>query len=443
MKLMKYVTSFDYVLFLSVILLTVLGILFINSANFNKTGEYQSQWIRQMVFAIASLILCISLLFINSKNIKGISLWIYVACMVFLIITLLFGKTVKGQLRLSIFGISLQFSEFMKIAFILLLSNYYASRSRQDMRKITTFLVGLAITGGPILLIILQPDLGTMLVYFPIFIAVSFMAGVKKRYCLYTIALFFTISLIPVLSTVNKLFYNSENDIINLVMNTRYMILVFIILGITIGLSSLTYFNIIKVSELFRKIMYWYLFASTILCFGLLISYPADRVVLKEYQKDRLLIFFNPSYDEEGKGYNIIQSKTAIGNGGLFGHGWRRGKQIQNRFLPEQATDFIYPVIAEELGFLGSLIILILYSLLFVRGFFIMLKSKVLWNTYVVMGILTMLLFHIFQNMGMTLGIMPITGIPLPYLSYGGSFLITCYIALGLLLNFNMSRYQY
>ena len=111
--------------------------------------------------------------------------------------------------------------------------------------------------------------------------------------------------------------------------------------------------------------------------------------------------------------------------------------------MPEQATDFIFPVIAEEQGFFGSLLILFLYSLIFYRSFKIILIVRNYWETYIIIGILSMLLYHIIQNIGMSVGIMPITGIPLPFLSYGGSFLITCYIGIGLIMNIQLNRYQF
>jgi len=168
--------------------------------------------------------------------------------------------------------------------------------------------------------------------------------------------------------------------------------------------------------------------------FGLAMSYPVNKF-LKPYQKDRLLIFFNPSVDEKGSGYHIIQSITTVGNGGFFGKGWKKGEQVQKYFLPEQATDFIYPVIAEELGFIGSFVILFLYGVIFFRGMKIILKSKDFWGGYVVIGLMTMYLYHILQNIGMCIGVMPITGIPLPLLSYGGSFLMSCYFGISIMIN--------
>ena len=125
-----------------------------------------------------------------------------------------------------------------------------------------------------------------------------------------------------------------------------------------------------------------------------------------------------------------------------FGQGWRNGEMIQNLFVPEQSTDFIYPVIAEELGFVGTALIIFLYSLYFGRGLRIALYAKDRWASYVSVGILSFMLFHILENIGMCLGIMPITGIPLPFISYGGSFIISCFCN-GCTFKFNINRYQY
>ena len=190
------------------------------------------------------------------------------------------------------------------------------------------------------------------------------------------------------------------------------------------------------------KIFYWFLFGISALFIGLLISFPVNHY-LKPYQKDRIIIFLNPNVNPKDKGYNIIQSINTIGNGGIFGKGWCKGEQIQNFFLPEQATDFIFPVIAEEKGFFGCLFILFLYSLIFYRGLYIVLSARYYWQSYLVLGFLAMLLYHILENIGMTIGIMPITGIPLPFLSYGGSFLMTCYLGVGLMMNVHLNRYQF
>ncbi|HOJ63302.1 MAG TPA: rod shape-determining protein RodA [Spirochaetota bacterium] len=441
MKISKFFISFDYILFFSTILLTILSIFFIYSANLSKP-ELHYDYIKQIIFAIIGLTFLIAILFLPTKYLTSLSLWFYIILILGLIITLFFPY-VKGQRRLSILGFSLQFSEFMKIATILLLSTFLAKKTEEEKKKLETYLKAILIVIIPVGLILLQPDLGTMLVFIPILLAICFMAGIKKRYLLYTILFIFAVAFIPTITAINHLFFNNENEIINLILNIKYITIFLTIILITIIISIFALFNIIKgIDERFRIFFYWYVFFASIILIGITISFPVNKYVLKEYQRDRLLIFFNPEFDKKGKGFHIIQSKNTIGNGGLLGKGWTKGDLTQNYFLPEQATDFIYPVIAEEMGFIGSLLIVLLYSLIFFRGLTILFNAKDYINAYIVTGILAMLLFHILESMGMCLGIMPITGIPLPFLSYGGSFLITSYIAIGILMNINMNRYN-
>lgn len=156
-------------------------------------------------------------------------------------------------------------------------------------------------------------------------------------------------------------------------------------------------------------------------------------LILKDYQKNRLLIFLNPERDPLGKGYHVIQSIIAVGSGGFFGKGLGFGSQSQLNFLPEQHTDFIFAVIAEELGFFAVFFILILFGLIFFRGFKIILRARDNFGKFLALGVLTYLFAHIIINIGMNMGLMPITGIPLPLLSYGGSNLLITLIAIGLL----------
>ena len=161
-------------------------------------------------------------------------------------------------------------------------------------------------------------------------------------------------------------------------------------------------------------------------------------IPLKDYQLNRLLVLINPSRDPLGAGYNVRQSKIAIGSGGFLGKGLFTGSQNQLNFLPEKHTDFIFSVLGEELGFIGAIIILIFYFILLWRSLIVARKAKDKFGEYVVVGIISMFTFHIFQNIGMTVGLMPVTGIPLPFLSYGGSSLITNLLAIGLIMNINM-----
>lgn len=163
-------------------------------------------------------------------------------------------------------------------------------------------------------------------------------------------------------------------------------------------------------------------------------------VPLKQYQLNRILVVFDSSIDPRGAGWNVWQSKIAIGNGGLFGKGLGSGSQSMGQFLPEQWTDFIFSVLAEELGFLGAGLLLVLFFIIIYRGLKIAALSRDLFGSLIATGIVSMYLFHIIENIGMAMGIMPVTGIPLPFVSYGGSSMLTNMTGLGLLLNIYVRR---
>jgi rod shape determining protein RodA len=184
---------------------------------------------------------------------------------------------------------------------------------------------------------------------------------------------------------------------------------------------------------------------STLLTIGLVGAaiVPLCWNFLKEYQKRRILTFFNPELDPLGAGYHIIQSKIAVGSGGILGKGILKGTQCRLGFLPEQQTDFIFSALGEEWGLIGSLIIVGLYFILILWGLRIAVQSKDRFGAILSFGVVAMLFWHIFINIGMVLGVMPVVGIPLPLLSYGGSFLVSTFIGIGLLLNVSMRRYLF
>lgn len=165
--------------------------------------------------------------------------------------------------------------------------------------------------------------------------------------------------------------------------------------------------------------------------------------VLKDYQIMRLIVFLDPEIDPRGTGWHIIQSITAVGSGGLYGKGFLQGTQSQYRFLPMQSTDFIFSIIAEEWGFIGSFLILLLFTVVLLRGIYIIWTAKDRYGKIVGAGIVGMLFFHMVVNIGMTMGIMPITGIPLPFVSYGGSSILNSLISIGILLNIHQRRYHF
>lgn len=184
---------------------------------------------------------------------------------------------------------------------------------------------------------------------------------------------------------------------------------------------------------------------STLLTIGLVggAAVPLLWHFLKEYQKKRIITFFNPNLDPLGAGYHLIQSKIAIGSGGIFGKGFLKGTQCKLGFLPEQQTDFIFSALGEEWGLIGSLVVIGLYFVLILWGLRISIQAKDRFSAILAFGVVAMFFWHVFINIGMVLGIMPVVGIPLPFLSYGGSFIISTLIGMGLLINVSMRRYLF
>jgi len=181
-----------------------------------------------------------------------------------------------------------------------------------------------------------------------------------------------------------------------------------------------------------------YAFAILILSF---LFAPVVRYVLQDHQMTRLLVFLDPYVDPQGAGWNIIQSVTAVGSGGFAGKGFLTGTQSHLQFLPQQSTDFIFSILAEEWGFLGSVLITGLYAVIIIRGIIIAGQARNRSGTYIAIGICTMLFFHYSVSVGMAIGLMPITGIPLLFLSYGGSSLWTVMISMGMLISISRSRF--
>ncbi len=183
-----------------------------------------------------------------------------------------------------------------------------------------------------------------------------------------------------------------------------------------------------------------YLF--TVVFLGLL-SAPAGWFILKDYQKKRLLTFLNPEQDPLGAGYSIIQSKIAVGSGGLLGKGWLGGTQNQLDFLPQRHTDFVFSVIGEEWGFIGAFLVLVLFFIVIARGFDIAQKAHDLSGRLLAVGLITVFSVQIAVNIGMTIGLMPVTGLPLPFISYGGTSLLVTMATLGFLQNIYMRRFMF
>src|SRR3989338_7086451 len=178
-----------------------------------------------------------------------------------------------------------------------------------------------------------------------------------------------------------------------------------------------------------------------ILAGSAIISLPFLWHFMKDYQRNRILTLINPQADPLGSGYHIIQSKIAIGSGGYMGKGFMSGTQSQLNFLPEKHTDFIFSVFAEEMGFIGALLLIALYVIIIIKGIDVVYHARDRSGSLMAGGVVSMLAFHMIFNIGMTTGMFPVVGIPLPLMSYGGSYLVTTFISIGLLLNIKMRRF--
>lgn len=433
----KSLLNIDLGVFLSMLGLMIIGVLFIYSSGITSTGiKISNEYIYQIVWIVSGLILFFIVMFSDYLIFRQWSLYIYAGSLFLLLLTLLFGREVNGSKSwLGFFGFGIQPSEFTKIATILFLSDYLVKR-KKSIRTLSTFIVAMIIGFLPLLLIIAQPDMGTSLVYIPIFLAISFMAGVKKRYLIFLLLSGLLMILLGMLPSWQKYIIKEDISFVKILVNNDLFTILAGSLGIVVVLSIIGYIY----SR--RHYFYWILYSSFLLIAGLFGSLGV-RTFLKEYQLMRLIVFLDPSVDPRGTGWNIIQSLIAVGSGGLTGKGFLKGTQSHYRFLPEQSTDFIFSIISEELGYIGSVLVLTLFAIILIRGLILILNSKDSYGLYLGTGIIMMIFFHVIINIGMAIGIMPITGIPLLFVSYGGSSLWTALISVGLLQNIYLRRYRY
>jgi rod shape determining protein RodA len=425
------------ILFGATLLLMAVGILFIYSSGINATGiQVSREFLRQIIFALTGLALLVFFAFLSYTTLRVLSLYIYAGGLFLLLVTLVIGRQVNGARSwLGFPTIGIQPAEFMKIAVILFLGTYFTGIGN-GIRELPRFLLGLLIAFVPIALILLQPDMGEALAFVPIFLLMAFIAGAQGRHLLFILGtgiLGFMLAAIPTLHARSGAggasFFSliSDPDIL------RYLLLAG---AVVCGLAFLGWRS-------FRQRYFYWITWTGALCVLAGILSLALRLMLKDYQIMRLVIFINPRLDPQGAGWNIIQSVTAIGSGGLHGKGWLHGTQSHYQFLPQQSTDFIFSILAEEWGFLGALLVFGLLLVILLRGISIVWASREDYAMLVGTGILTMIFFHGIVNAGMAMGIMPVTGIPLMFLSYGGSSLWTGLISMGILMNISRRRLRY
>lgn len=429
--------GFDITLFTATFFLMIAGILFVYSSGVTAAGEvYSFEYVRQIIWVVSGLLILLGFSLFNYNRLRGLSPYFYLGCIVLLIVTLIIGREVNGAKSwLGIGELGIQPSEFMKIATILLLANFLVYVG-QRIRQLQFFLLAFLISLVPVLVILLQPDMGTALVYFPIFVVMTFFAGARIRHIVFLIATGLLVVMLSIMPGFEEVIFGEQVPVFA-VFTDRRILLFFMGSLLLMCLVSLWGHLVFK-----KKYFYWVGYVTLILAVSILGLLLARRV-LKEYQIMRLLIFLNPYIDPRGAGWNIIQSVTAIGSGGFSGKGFLMGTQSHYNYLPQQSTDFIFSILAEEWGFVGGIFVILLFLIIILRGIRILTHAKDSFAIQIGAGVVAMIFFHVFVNVGMTMGIMPVTGIPLFFLSYGGSSLWTASIGIGILLNIYMRRYNY
>ena len=358
--------DFDWVLLGFVLLLSLLSVLEIRSATaMTKFHGFQQ---KQMIFLAVGIVLMFAMSLVDYHRLLDISHWAYGIGLLSLVAVKLVGQRVLGARRWINLGGGAHFqpSEWMKLVLIVVAARFFwvVVVGGRGLRWPDIF-KAFALIGIPMLLVLIQPDLGTSLTYAPVLVAGLFLGGLTLRQAI-------------------------------------ILLLGFALIGGAVWRSG---------------------------------------KILKPYQKARLTAFVDPDTDPRGSGYQIRQSKIAVGSGGLWGKGTNKGTQTQGDFLPIPYTDFIFAAFCEEHGFLGAIGVLLLYFLILVRLIQNAQTAADPPGTFIVMGIAAVMLFQVAINVGMCVGMMPVTGIPLPLMSYGGSSVIFSFLALGIVMNIRMRRF--
>ena len=430
----KFLAMFDYLLILVVLILVALGVLFIYSSSINSEGvSVTNEYIKQIIWASIGFVIMIFVTLYDYRKTESFTPYLYIFLIILLIYTRIFGRYVNGAkswIGIGEFGV--QPSEFGKIFFILFLAKFLDESKNMNQFKRFVFAIGILLL--PMGLILIQPDLGTASVYIPIFLTMCFIAGIPVKYILYVLTFGLLTVFFTVLPVWNAEIAENPFVFISVLTNLKLRVLLIsaVLLITLLGYVVRRYFH-------GPKYIYWITLVFSVICLSLIFSLALGKF-LKDYQIKRLIIFMNPNKDRLGAGWNIIQSKVAIGAGGMTGQGYLQGTQSHYRFLPQQSTDFIFSILSEELGFIGGIFVFSLYFVILIKILYIIRKCINRYGSYICAGIFGMFSFHFFVNVGMVMGIMPITGIPLLFLSYGGSSLLTAMTCTGLIMNINCRK---
>jgi len=396
--------KFDWGLAILLLILILMGCVAIFTASTTTIGQHsttQNHWWKQIIFAGIAIGAILLLLRLPMPIFDIVVLPLFLANLLALVLVL-FSPEVNGSHRwFSFLGLNYQPSESAKLFTILMVARVISKDHLNEFRQV---LYGFGIVIVPVILIIIEPDLGTTLVFFFALLAMLVAADVPLFYLLLMIS--------PVVSIVSSVHW--------LGVLVWMALLIFLLVRVRLSWVTITIAGIFNV------------FLALIM--------PVFWNGLKDYQQSRILTFLDPMRDPLGAGYQIIQSKIAVGSGGIIGKGWLQGTQKNMNFLPEHHTDFIFSVIGEEFGFIGSVMLLFVFVLFFLRMINAMNDIKVRERKIATAGILAYLMCQMFINIGMNTGVVPATGIPLPFISYGGSNLLINALAVGVVLKYLNER---
>ncbi len=406
--------DYDWISILIYVGLILIGILSIYSTDYFHLKEnlFQNYFVKQIIWFAFSIILIIAIGFVPIKSIKENSSLLYLLGIFSLIIVLFIGAKINGNrswFRIGSFGI--QPAEFVKLTTVLGLAKL-ASDIDFNLKNVKNFLGALALIFTPILLILLQPDLGSAMVFASLLI-VFYREGVDLKYFLYMFGIAFLF--------IATIYWGK---------NLMSVIAIFL----TILINAIIFY-FLKKNILLKSII-----PLSISLFIIFSTHIVFNKILKPHQRNRIEIVLGKKKDNKGTGYNLRQALIAIGSGGILGNSLEMSTQTKGGYIPEQHTDWIFTVVGERWGFIGSLILIILYVLLLYRLIFLAERQKQKFSRILGYGVFSILLIHFTLNIFMVLGLFPTIGIPLPFISYGGSSLWAFTLMLFIFLKFDAHR---
>lgn len=396
----------DYKTLILTLALGGIGALSVYSATYDVGASVV--FYRQLIWMGIGFVLMIVTMVMPFRTLQMLSYPVYGLSLLALVAVLVAGRTIAGSTSwFGVKGFGLQPSELAKVSTVLALASYLSQR-QVNLRRLKDVVKTISFVAAPVALIALQPDMGTVVIYLGALLLIMYWSGASNFLVLTVVA--------PAAAAIAALFGM-----------TTFVIVLAVTLVVLFLLRENRFASAI-------------VFSLTVLV-GISVQFIFGKLAL--HQQKRILTFMNPDADPLGAGYNVIQSKIAIGSGGFLGKGYLHGSQTQLNFIPAGWTDFIFCVPSEEFGFLGACLILILLSLLLLRGVQIASMVKSRYASIVAIGVVSTLAVHFVINVGMSMGMVPVIGVPLPFLSYGGSNMLANMMMSGLLLNMYANRKEY